>query len=195
MSMIFRTILLVFLLLLPPLFAADPANESAAQTPVTSAYEVLRRHGLPSGLLPKGVRDFNLDEEGRFEVHLEEGCTAKFETEVHYDRNITCKLSYGQIAAISGVFAHELFLWFPVRVIRVDIPSSGLIYFDVGVIYKQFSLSLFETPPDCSPAAPAPSLDHLHEGHHIAQIVSKSQSGKLRYDLDQDNGEIASATI
>jgi len=42
-----------------------------------------------------------------------------------------------------------IFLWFPVKVIRVDIPSTGFIYFDVGVIYKQLSLSLFEDPPDC----------------------------------------------
>ncbi|CAH2046434.1 unnamed protein product [Thlaspi arvense] len=33
--------------------------------------------------------------------------------------------------------------------IRVDMPSSGLIYFDVGVVRKQYSLSLFETPRDC----------------------------------------------
>lgn len=30
----------------------------------------------------------------------------------------------------------------------MDILSSGLIYFDVGVVYKQLSLSLFENPPD-----------------------------------------------
>jgi len=33
----------------------------------------------------------------------------------------------------------------------VDVPTSGLIHFDVGVADKQFSLSLFEDPPDCNP--------------------------------------------
>ncbi|MFS7957584.1 hypothetical protein Hanom_Chr07g00668061 [Helianthus anomalus] len=32
---------------------------------------------------------------------------------------------------------------------QVDIPSSGLIYFDVGVISKQFSLSSFKSPREC----------------------------------------------
>lgn len=59
-------------------------------------------------------------------------------------------ISYGQIQELSGVSAQELFLWLPVKGIQVDIPSSGLIYFDVGVVSKQFSLSFFETPRDCS---------------------------------------------
>ncbi|XP_020693734.1 uncharacterized protein LOC110107721 [Dendrobium catenatum] len=179
--MIGRRPLPLLFTLIPLILVAATAKEAAEEAPATTAYEVLRQHGLPSGLFPKGVREFHLDEEGRFEVHLEEECTAKFETEVHYARNITCTVTYGQITAISGLSAQELFLWFPVRGIRVDIPSSGLIYFDVGVIYKQFSLSLFETPPDCSP-----SRDHLLEGSRIAQIVLESQSGKLRYDLDQE---------
>ncbi|XP_020570935.1 uncharacterized protein LOC110018051 [Phalaenopsis equestris] len=176
--------------LIPLILVAAPTKESAvadAEAPAKTVYEVLRRHGLPSGLFPKGVREFHLDDEGHFEVHLDEECTAKFETDVHYARNITCTVSYGQIASISGLSAQELFLWFPVRGIRVDIPSSGLIYFDVGIIYKQFSLSLFETPPDCSPSVTPPSRDHRLEGTRIAQIVSESQSGKLRYDLDQED--------
>ncbi|PKA48607.1 hypothetical protein AXF42_Ash020480 [Apostasia shenzhenica] len=160
----------LLLLFLP--FLLCTSVPAALTEEASSAYEVLQRHGLPIGLLPKGVREFRLDDDGRFEVHLKEECTAKFETEVHYNRNITGLISYGQIAAISGVSAQELFLWFPVRGIRVDIPSTGLIYFDVGVIHKQFSLSLFETPPDC-PSAAASSRDRLHEGSTIAQIVSK----------------------
>ncbi|KAK7817634.1 hypothetical protein CFP56_042601, partial [Quercus suber] len=85
----------------------------------------------------------------RILCYLDQACNAKFESQLHYDRNISGTLSFGQIAGLSGVSAQELFLWFPVKGIRVDIPSSGLIYFDVGVVFKQFSLSLFETPPDC----------------------------------------------
>ncbi|XP_020702143.1 uncharacterized protein LOC110113789 [Dendrobium catenatum] len=130
--------------------SAVHTGDASLETP-TSAYEVLRLHGLPIGLFPKGIQDFRIGNDGRFEVHFPEECTVKFETAIRYERNVTGTLSYGQIAAISGVTAKELFLWFPVRVIRVDIPSTGVIYFDVGVIYKQFSLSLFETPPDCCP--------------------------------------------
>lgn len=121
----------------------------AADQPEPSIYEVLRLHGLPMGLLPKGINNFTIDDSGNFEVHLDRACNAKFENELHYDMNISGTLQYGQIDQLSGISAQDLFLWFPVIEIRVDIPSSGLIYFNVGVVSKQFSLSSFETPRDC----------------------------------------------
>ncbi|KAA8550539.1 hypothetical protein F0562_002223 [Nyssa sinensis] len=148
-----------------------------------SIYEVLRSHGLPMGLLPKGVKDFSYDGSGNFEAHLDQACNAKYENELHYDRNISGTLTYGQIAGLSGITAQDLFLWFPVKGIRVDIPSSGLIYFDVGVVFKQFSLSLFETPRDCMAVQPP----DLQTGKFIAETVAKTLSGKLRYQLDQED--------
>ncbi|XP_058102567.1 uncharacterized protein LOC131246443 [Magnolia sinica] len=162
-------------------------SDAATESTFSNIYDVLRSHGLPIGLLPKGVTNFTLEENGRFEVFLEQACDAKFENVVRYERNVSGTLSYGQIGALSGISAQELFLWFPVKGIRVDIPSSGLIYFDVGVIYKQFSLSLFETPPTCKAVDQVGSsdLDLLQEGWALAQRVAKSQSGSLRYKMDQ----------
>ncbi|XP_076924955.1 uncharacterized protein LOC143587592 [Bidens hawaiensis] len=101
------------------------------------------------GLLPKGVTNFTYSTAGRFDVHLDQPCNAKFEDKLHYDLTVSGNLTYGQIEGLSGISAQDLFLWFPVKEIRVDIPSSGLIYFDVGVVSKQFSLSSFETPREC----------------------------------------------
>ena len=156
-------ILLLFLLSLS--FSAEAAAMNM------SAYDVLRSHGLPIGLLPKGVRDFSVDDAGQFRLRLERPCTAKFETEVHYEAEISGTISYGQIASLSGISAQELFLWFPVREIRVDVPSSGLIYFDVGVIHKQFSLSLFDTPPECRPDD-TPDPQSIKDGAHATLFVS-----------------------
>ncbi|KAK9159719.1 hypothetical protein Syun_006060 [Stephania yunnanensis] len=142
------------------------------------------------GLIPKGVSEFSLDSNGRFEVYLDRPCNARFESVVHYEKNVSGTLSYGQIQGLSGISAQELFLWFPVKGIRVDIPSSGLIYFDVGVIYKQFSLSSFETPRDCKVDGNGNgglvSGQELREGEVIQEIVSKSRSGKHWYELDQE---------
>ncbi|KAK1295355.1 hypothetical protein QJS10_CPA16g00186 [Acorus calamus] len=151
------------LLLLLLLFSAAVSADSS------SAYDVLRSHGLPMGLLPKGVvKTFTFDDStGAFEVHLDRACNARFESEVHYDVNVSGTLGYGQIGALSGISAKDLFLWFPVKGIRVDIPSSGLIYFDVGVVYKQFSLSLFETPPECTDPPSSDSV-HLAEGRDLS---------------------------
>ncbi|KAJ8899382.1 hypothetical protein K2173_018356 [Erythroxylum novogranatense] len=148
-----------------------------------SIYEALKDHGLPMGLLPKGIRDFSLDESGRFEVRLDQACNSKFESELHYDRNVSGNLSHSQIGSLSGISAQELFLWFPVKGIRVDVPSSGIIYFDVGVVRKQFSLSLFETPRDC--IAVRDGINEIENKKAIAEAGSKSPSVTLRFGIDQ----------
>ncbi|EOA31578.1 hypothetical protein CARUB_v10014773mg [Capsella rubella] len=132
------------------LAAAAGISISTAISENESIYEILLANGLPSGIFPKGVKEFNFDAEtGRFSVYLNHSCEAKYETELHYDANITGTIGSAQISDLSGISAQELFLWFQVKGIRVDVPSSGLIYFDVGVVRKQYSLSLFETPRDC----------------------------------------------
>ncbi|KAK9057471.1 hypothetical protein SSX86_022306 [Deinandra increscens subsp. villosa] len=113
-------------------------------------YEILKLNGLPIGLFPKGVTNFSVDDSGRFQVFLDEACNAKFEEELHYDQSISGTLTFSRVKDLSGISAKDLFLWFLVKEIWVDIPSSGLIYFDVGVVSKQFSLASFETPRICS---------------------------------------------
>ena len=68
-------------------------------------------------------------------------------------------LSYGSLIGVQGLSQEELFLWLPVKDIIVDDPRSGLILFDIGVAHKQFSLSLFEDPPDCKPSGNQVSED------------------------------------
>lgn len=137
------------------------------------------------GLLPKGVTNFTIDEAGKFQVYLDQACNAKFESELHYEQNVAGTLSYGQIGELSGISAQDLFLWFPVKGIHVDVPSSGLIYFDVGVVFKQFSLSLFETPPVCRVVLPvAQPQPNLGRGRFIASALSKSQNGKHPYQQE-----------
>lgn len=123
---------------------------SISTTDDESIYEILKENGLPSGIFPKGVTEFNFDvKTGRFSVYLNRPCDAKYETELRYEANVTGTISDAHIGDLSGISAQDLFLWFPVKGIRVDVPSSGLIYFDVGVVRKQYSLSLFDTPRDC----------------------------------------------
>lgn len=148
-----------------------------------SIYDALKSNGLPVGLLPKGVTNFSLDNSGNFEVFLDQACNAKFEDELHYDRNVSGTLTYGQISGLSGISAQDLFLWFEVKEIRVDIPSTGLIYFDVGVVSKQFSLSSFETPRECM-AAQLPV---------ISQTVPKNLPRKLGHQLERK--EISRAVL
>ncbi|KAM3234148.1 putative protein isoform X1 [Capsicum annuum] len=160
----------------------------------SSIYEVLKSHGLPMGLLPKGVRNFTLDNSGKFVVHLDQPCNSKFEkkeNELHYERNVSGTLSYGQIDLISGISAKDLFLWFEVKKIYVSSSSSGVIYFDVGVVSKQFSLSSFDSPKDCTTVSMVvrttdlEDVDEEDDRHVVEVVVSKNLSRKIRYKLDQ----------
>ncbi|KAI4364610.1 hypothetical protein MLD38_020678 [Melastoma candidum] len=156
-SAAFLHLLLLLLLVAAPVVVVMPASSLEV-----TIYDHLRRYGLPIGLFPKGITTYTLDpSDGSFLLNLPQPCNAKFENEVHYDFNVSGVLLFGQISNISGVSAQELFLWFPVKHIRVDVPASGLIHFDVGVVDKQFSLSLFERPPDCSTSA-SPSVSTLN---------------------------------
>ncbi|XP_071738055.1 uncharacterized protein [Rutidosis leptorrhynchoides] len=135
----------IFLITILTLTSATLTFSKQTQT----IYEILKSNGLPMGLLPKGVTNFTFDDSGRFEVHLDQACNSKFENEFHYDQKIS------------------------VKAIRVDIPSSGLIYFDVGVVHKQFSLSSFDTPRDCLVSA----IDYHNQ--LITQSVPTRLSRKL----------------
>ncbi|XP_076902397.1 uncharacterized protein At5g01610-like [Bidens hawaiensis] len=135
------------ILLLLTLFTISISVSYSQQSP--TIYDILKLNGLPMGLFPKGVTNYSLDDSGRLQVFLDEACNAKFEDELHYDQNVSGNLTFGRINELSGISAKDLFLWFLVKEIWVDVPSSGLIYFDVGVVSKQFSLSSFETPRTC----------------------------------------------
>ncbi|KAG0545125.1 hypothetical protein BDA96_02G334800 [Sorghum bicolor] len=119
----------------------------AATAAAEAANEVLRAHQLPTG-----ITTFHHDTAtGRFEAQLEAPCTARFEVGLRYNTTVTGVISPGQIAAISGVAAQDLLMWFPVHDIKVDIPSSGFIYFNVGVVKKHLPLAVFDAPPACTP--------------------------------------------
>jgi hypothetical protein len=121
--------------------------------PVISAYssiqEVLRSYGLPAGLFPKSIKSYTLDHNGVLEVKLDSPCIVKYETLVFFETVVRANLSFGQLQGLEGLSQEELFLWLPVKDIIVNDPSSGLIVIDIGLAYKQLSLSLFEDPPVC----------------------------------------------
>lgn len=138
---------------------------TATVSTTTTIYDHLRLQGLPTGLLPKGITDFSFSPDTfLYQISLPYACIATFENQVHYDLNISFYLTHAHIGNLSGVSAQELFLWFPVKGIRVDVPSSGVVHFDVGVVDKQYSLSLFESPPDCAVADPLNPSDFVDDG-------------------------------
>jgi hypothetical protein len=119
--------------------AAAGCGEAA---PTAAAHEVLTSHGLPRRLLPAWIAAFLHDPTtGRFEAALEAPCTARAEIDLRHNATVVGEIRYDNIATLTGISAQDLFLWFAVRGIRVEVPSSGVIYFDFGVVFKHFPLS------------------------------------------------------
>ncbi|KAJ7948525.1 Protein of unknown function, DUF538 [Quillaja saponaria] len=117
----------------------------------SSVHDLLRSKGLPAGLLPKEVKSYTFSENGLLEVLLDGPCLTKFENRVFFESVVKANLTYGSLVGVEGLSQEELFLWLPVKGIVVDDPKSGVIQFDIGLAYKQFSMSLFEDPPECKP--------------------------------------------
>ncbi|XP_047328251.1 uncharacterized protein LOC124931746 [Impatiens glandulifera] len=164
MGSVVKIMLQIFLICVSLLLSTSSAS---------TIYDVLQSNRLPIGLLPKGITNFTFNSfTGRFEVHLQSACSAQFESQVRYDLNVSGIIGSGRIGNLSGMLAQDLFLWFPVKDIRIDDPDSGIIYFDVGFVRKQFPQSLFEIPRDCKaddPNSPAPELLMFKEGGRISE--------------------------
>ncbi|KAK7400105.1 hypothetical protein VNO78_11305 [Psophocarpus tetragonolobus] len=122
-----------------------------------SVYEVLPKYGLPSGLLPNTVSDYSLEEDGEFAVYLAKPCYIEFDYLAYYDDKITGKLSYGSITNLKGIQVQKLFIWFNVDQIRVDLPPSDSIYFQVGIINKKLDIDQFQTVHSCRKSLFSPS--------------------------------------
>ncbi|GAB4856121.1 hypothetical protein Ancab_024761 [Ancistrocladus abbreviatus] len=114
-----------------------------------SVYEVLPKFGLPSGLLPDCVTSYSLSSEGSFVVELERACYVQFEYLVYYEKRITGTLKYGSITNLKGIQVQRFFLWFDVDEIKVDLPPSDSIYFQVGIINKKLDIDQFKNVHSC----------------------------------------------
>ncbi|KAL1328691.1 hypothetical protein HN51_038497 [Arachis hypogaea] len=135
-------------------FTAIFAFLSLAATATTiatkeSVYDLLPKYGLPSGLLPDSVTDYSLSDDGRFIVVLDQPCYIQFDYLVYYETKITGKLSYGSITELNGIQVQRFFIWFNVDEIRVDLPPSDNIYFQVGLINKKLDVDQFKTVRSC----------------------------------------------
>ncbi|KAE9601170.1 hypothetical protein Lal_00023731 [Lupinus albus] len=131
-------------------FIISTATATSPPNNKPTVFELLPKYGLPSGLLPSTVTDYTLSEDdGHFVVVLEKPCYVQFDYLVYYDKTVSGKLSYGSITDLNGIEVERLFLWLNVDEIRVDLPPSNSIYFQVGLINKKLSVDQFKTVHSC----------------------------------------------
>ncbi|PSR95370.1 Protein like [Actinidia chinensis var. chinensis] len=142
--------LLLLLLLLLSFSNLSLSSISPPSDGPPSVYELLPKFGLPSGLLPDSVKSYSLAEDGSFVVELQKNCYIQFDYLVYYEKKITGMLKYGSISNLRGIQVQRFFLWFDVDEIKVDLPPSDSIYFQVGFINKKLDVDQFKTVHSCS---------------------------------------------
>ncbi|KAF1002376.1 uncharacterized protein LOC141701547 [Apium graveolens] len=135
-------------LLLQILIIISLTTHSISSSPPT-VYELLPKFGLPSGLLPDNVKSYTLSNDGAFVVELTKTCYIDFDYTVYYDKKITGTLKYGSISNLDGIQVKRFFLWLGVDEIKVDLPPSDNIYFQVGLINKKLDVGQFESVHAC----------------------------------------------
>lgn len=136
-----------FLLLLLLSVSATDIYSNSDAPPV---YDLLPQYGLPKGLLPDSVTNYSLADDGSFVVELEKPCYLHFDYLVYYDRKISGVLKYGSITGLKGIQVKKLIFWLDVDEIRVDLPPSDYIYFQVGWITRKLGVSQFQSVRSCS---------------------------------------------
>jgi hypothetical protein len=79
---------------------------------------------LPMRLLPTWIAAFSHDPAtGRFEAALEAPRTAHAEVDLRHNATVAGEIRYGNITALTGISMQDLFPWFAIRGIRVDVPG------------------------------------------------------------------------
>lgn len=95
------------------------------------------------------MESYNLDKDGNFEVFLKAPCYVEFEYLVYYAEKISGKLGIGSITELEGIEVKRFLFWFNVKEIRVDLPLSDSVYFQIGLVNKKLDIHQFETIHSC----------------------------------------------
>ena len=96
------------------------------ETPDAKTRRILAERGLPPGLLPPGIVDGEISEDGRFSVQLPKKVVRKHGGhQVSYGPTVSGLVAQGRVLELEGVSAKQL-MWFPVR--RIASTDEGLTF-------------------------------------------------------------------
>ncbi|XP_010531146.1 PREDICTED: uncharacterized protein LOC104807530 isoform X2 [Tarenaya hassleriana] len=145
-----RSIILLSIISLTLVIPTSSLYEPDPDQVSPTVYELLPKFGLPSGLLPDSVINYTVSEDNRFVVVLSKPCYIQFDYLVYYEKTISGQIGYGSITDLKGIQVKRFLFWFDVDEIKVDLPPSDSIYFQVGIINKKLDIDQFKTVHSCS---------------------------------------------
>lgn len=114
-----------------------------------TAYDLLKSHNFPIGLLPKGVQNYSLNPTtGKFSLHLNGTCSFSLENsyQIKYESTISGYIDNDKLTDLSGISVKVLFFW--LNIVQVDRSDDELV-FSVGVALANFPVENFDVCPQC----------------------------------------------
>lgn len=113
-----------------------------------TAYEVLQGYNFPVGLLPKGVRGYELNAAtGQFSAYFNDSCSFRQASyQLSYKPTIKGYISNDKIASLEGISVKVMFMWMEIKEI---IRTGDNLDFSVGVAKTGFPVDYFEDSPQC----------------------------------------------
>jgi len=99
------------------------------ESPDARTREVLRDNNMPEGLIPKGVVEAKIDDDGSFSVRLPKRVERKHGGyRVRFGPRISGRFAQGRVTALEGVEAKQM-VWFKVQ--GIVLKGDNLV-FEVG---------------------------------------------------------------
>lgn len=137
-------LLLLLLLLSTTEGAVAPVSED-----FSSAYDAIQYYNFPSGLLPKGVIGYDLDDStGNFAVYFNESCSFSLEGsyQLRYQPSISGRISTNRLRNLKGVSVKVFLFWINI----VEVMRNGdELEFSVGIASADFAIDNFDISPQC----------------------------------------------
>ena len=128
------------------LIHSTPASSSLENR---TAYEVLEDYNFPVGLLPKGVKGYDLNiTTGKFSAYFNDTCSFSLESsyQLKYMPTIEGYISNGKLSTLEGIYVRVFFMWMQiVEILRY----RDELFFSVGVLFSVFPIDYFEESPQC----------------------------------------------
>ncbi|XP_047336587.1 uncharacterized protein LOC124940148 [Impatiens glandulifera] len=129
-------------------FILTASIATAADQNALSAYDVLKQYKFPIGLLPKGVRGYEINRNsGSFKVYLNKTCTFNIDGyDLKYKSTISGMISESKIYNLKGISVNQLLLWWNIQEVR---RQSEELAFSIGIASANFALDDFNQSPQC----------------------------------------------
>ncbi|KAI3688248.1 hypothetical protein L1987_81959 [Smallanthus sonchifolius] len=126
----------------------------AASISATTIYDIVNQFGFPSGIIPDSVESYSTapsdGDSYTFAIYLKKPCYVKYDYLVHFDTEITGKITYGKITNLKGLQAQSFWFWLNIDEIKVD---GSSLQFTLGLVTVKSDISLFVEIPTCKDKA------------------------------------------